>query len=100
MAWWTGWQRNSCLLGGDQVSFGDALRLRTTIGPVEQLDRVHHRQLCSRSDLGDAADIACGNDLRAGGLDVFHLSVAQLLRNLRLQYVVGAGRAAAQMSLA
>ena len=49
-------------------------------------------------DLRDAADIAGGDHVGLEPFDIGDLAVAQPLRQLRLQNVVGAGRAAAQMA--
>jgi hypothetical protein len=55
--------------------------------------------LRAEPDLGDAADVAGGDGLGLEGLDVRHLAVAQFRGQFRLQNVVGAGRAAAQVAL-
>ncbi len=58
---------------------GERRGLRTTRRPIEQLDRVHDRDAGAGRDLGYAADIAGGDDLRCHTLDVLHLAVAQLV---------------------
>ena len=57
------------------------------------------RQTGAVGDLGDAADIAGGNDIGAGRLDVRDLAVFQAGGDFGLQQIVGAGRAAADMAL-
>ena len=49
--------------------------------------------------LGDAADIAGGDQVGLGGAQVAQLALAQPRGDLRLQHVVGAGRTAADMRL-
>ena len=49
--------------------------------------------------LRDAADIASGDQVGISRAQVAELAVAQARRDLRLQHVVGAGRAAADMRL-
>src|SRR3546814_19473117 len=61
-------------------------------------DRVHHRQRGAAGDLGHAADIARGDELRADRFDIRRLAVAEPRRELRLQQVVGSRRAAAEMA--
>src|SRR5690349_11388799 len=74
-------------------------RHRTSCRPIDQLDRMHHRNVRARRDLGDASDIAgcdhIGSDLR----DIRDLAIAQRPRQLRLQDVVRACRAAAEMAV-
>src|SRR5262245_55483050 len=67
--------------------------------PVEQLNGVHHRDLAAALQLGDAADIAGGDEVRPHARDVVELSLAQLAGKLRLQKIVGSCRAAADMPL-
>src|SRR3546814_13072850 len=50
-------------------------------------------------DLRDAAGIAGGDDVRARALDVGDLARLEARGDRRLQQVVGAGRAAAEMAL-
>src|SRR5262249_49935271 len=52
----------------------------------------------ARRDLGDAADIAGGDHIGTDLRDACDLAIAQRRRELRLQQVVGAGRAAAEMA--
>jgi len=56
---------------------------------------VHDRYRRVAGELGDAADIAGGDQIGAGQRDVGQLAVAQRGGQLRLQQIVGAGRAAA-----
>ena len=46
-----------------------------------------------------AADIASGDYFRCGAFYRQHLALAQLRGDVRLQYIIGAGRAAAEMTL-
>src|SRR6185312_7097802 len=73
-------------------------RLGAAGRPVKQLDRVHHRARIG-VELGDAADIAGGDDLGAGCGDIAELARAQPVGEFMLKHVVGAGRAAAEMAL-
>ena len=74
------------------------LRARTACGPIEQLDRMHHWHRAAALKLSDAADIAGGHEVRLHARDVLELPVAQLAGDLRLEEIVGAGRAAADMT--
>jgi len=56
----------------------DGSRLRPTIGPVEQLDRVQDGDLRARRDLRDAADIAGRDEVRLRRLDVLDLAAFSL----------------------
>jgi len=58
---------------------------------------VHDRHGRVAGELGDAADIAGGDQIGAGQRDIRQLAVAQRGGELGLQQIVGAGRAAAQM---
>ena len=58
---------------------------------------MHDRYRRVAGELGDAADIAGGDQIGAGQRDVGQLAVVQRGGQLRLQQIVGAGRAAAQM---
>ena len=49
-------------------------------------------------ELGDAADVARGNQIGTDTFDMPDLARAQPIRDVRLQNVVSAGRAAAQMA--
>src|SRR5688572_10106745 len=42
----------------------------TAVGPVEQLDRMHHRYVETAGQLRDAADVAGGDDVGLHALDV------------------------------
>ncbi len=59
---------------------------------------MHDRQRCLAGQLRDAADIAGGDEVGAGQRDIGELAVAQCRGELRLQQIVGAGGAAAQMA--
>ena len=77
---------------------------RPAVGPVEQVDRVGDLDRAAAlldlaGDLEDAADVAGGDDLGAGGRDVVHLAAAEPLRHLGLGEVVGPRRAAADLAL-
>src|SRR6185437_4644821 len=78
---------------------GEIARSRSTTGPVEQLDRMHDRDVSPRGDLRETAEIAGGDHVRRDAADGGHLALAQLQRKLRLQQVVATRRAAAQMAL-
>src|SRR5438309_1263456 len=76
----------------------------TTLGLVEQLDDVLHRQ--PQSALGDAgaelqhaADVGSGEDVGLDGGDVVHFGVEDLHRELVLRDVVDAGGAAAVVAV-
>src|SRR4029077_14005581 len=71
---------------------------RTTRHPIQQLDRVHHRNSAA-AKLGDAADIAGRDQVGIGGTQVAQLALTQSRGDLRLEHVVGARRTAADMSL-
>jgi hypothetical protein len=75
------------------------LRFGAAVGPVEEFDRVEDRQAGGGADLGEAADIAGGDEVGAGGLDVGDLAVAEADGDFRLEHVVGAGGAAAEVAL-
>ncbi len=55
------------------------------------------RHVRAGSDLRDAADISCRDDICPRGLDVLHLARLELAGNFRLQDVVGSGRTTAQV---
>src|SRR6266852_8253009 len=66
--------------------------------PVEQLDRMDDGQLRRCAELGHAADIAGGDDVRPHALDVSDFTIAQACRQRGLQDVVGPRRATAEMA--
>src|SRR5262249_43440916 len=74
-------------------------RDRAAVGPVEQLHGVDDGDVHARPELSDAADVAGGNHVGTHRPDAGGLAVAHLARDLGLQNVVGAGRAAAQVPL-
>ena len=59
---------------------------------------MHDRQPRVARELGDAADVAGGDEIGTGQRDVGQLALAQRRRQLRLQEVIGPGRAAAQVA--
>ena len=67
-------------------------------GPIQQFDRMNDRDSSSGADLGHAADIAGGDHLGLGALDVVDLAVEQAPGDLRLDQIVDTGGAAAQMA--
>src|SRR5271169_727195 len=67
-------------------------------GPIDQLDRMDGWKLRARCDLRDAADIACGDHVRAQSLDSTDFALAQPPCEFGLEDIVGAGGAAAQMT--
>src|SRR5205814_1961184 len=67
---------------------------------VHHLDPVAHRQPGAALQVLDAADVGRHDGLRLQGRELGELAVAQRMRKLRLQYRVGAGRAAAQVAVA
>src|SRR5688572_15349067 len=69
------------------------------VDPVEQLDDVQDRLVDDGADLHQASDIAGGDDVGAGRLDVLGLPRLKAPGDFRLQHVVGAGGAAADVSL-
>src|SRR5471032_1159530 len=68
-------------------------------GAVDQLYPVFHRRVRARLQMDYAADVGRDDGLRAGRLQMGQLAVAQLQRQLLLQDRIGAGRAAAQMTV-
>jgi hypothetical protein len=58
---------------------------------------VDQRHIAAGHQLGDAADVPGGDNIRAGFCDVGELAVAQPAGDFRLQQIVGAGRTAADM---
>ncbi len=75
-----------------------SLRQGAAGGPVEQLYRVQDRDPAPARDLGHATDVAGGNGVGRRAFDVRHLAVAQPAGVLRLQQVVGPGRASAKVA--
>jgi len=73
-------------------------RTRSPGGPIDQFDRVDGRDVRARSDLCDAAKIACCNHIRSQSLDSPDFALAQPSCDVGLQNIVGAGRASAQMT--
>src|SRR5260221_469185 len=74
-------------------------RFGATRRPVEQLDRMCNRNASAGRDIADAAEIAGSDDIGLQALDVGDLAVAQTPREFGLQNLVGAGPAAADMTL-
>ena len=60
---------------------------------------MHDRRLSETPDLHHAAEIAGGDDVRIDTCDMRGFALAERRRDLRLQQIVGAGRAAAEMPL-
>src|SRR5437667_8022228 len=58
---------------------------------------MHHRHAGADLKLCDAADISGSDDLRLDACDVAELALSERACELRLQHVVGAGGAAAEM---
>src|SRR5712691_6699520 len=75
------------------------VRKRPAGRPIEQLDGMNDRNQDSARNLGDTADASRRHDLRRGFGDVFDLAREEARGDVRLQHVVGAGRAAAKMTL-
>ena len=83
---------------------GRSSRSSAPIGPVEQVDRVGDLDRAAplldlAGDLEDAADVAGGDDVGPGRLDVVHLAAAEPLGHLGLGQVVGPRGAAADLAL-
>ena len=72
-------------------------RLRAASGPVEELDCMHDWEWRKGRELGDAADVACCDQIGLDGSYVGQLAIPQRGSDLRLQNVVGPRRAAAEM---
>src|SRR5271156_673070 len=68
-------------------------------GPIDQLDRMDGWKFGARRDLRDAADIACRYHIRSQSLDSPDFAFAQPSCKVGLQNIVGAGRAAAQVTV-
>ena len=83
--------------GARREQWLERLRQRPAGRPVEQRCGMHDGNPGAGGDLGDAADVAGGDQIGAHALDVRDLAVAQPGRDHGLQQVVGAGRAAAEM---
>jgi hypothetical protein len=60
---------------------------------------MNNRQLGARSDLRDAANISCRDHISSQSLDSPDFAIAQPPCDIRLQNIVGTGRAAAQMAI-
>jgi len=58
---------------------------------------MHDRQRRIARELGDAADIAGGDEVGPGQRDIGELALTQRRGQFRLQQIVGPGRPAAQM---
>ncbi len=67
------------------------------MGEVEKLDPMEHWDRRAARDLGDAADVAGGDEIGRDLHDIRDLAVAQPQSDLRLQNIIGARRTAAQM---
>src|ERR1700726_3799715 len=76
-----------------------SVRISTEGGRVDQFDRVYDRNCGRRGDLRDAADIAGGDHIRLDARDIRDLAIAQGLRDVGLEDVVGSRRPAAEMRL-
>src|SRR6202034_1280705 len=72
---------------------------RAPRGPINQLDRMHGWKVRAGADLCDAADVTCCNHIRSQFLDSPDFAFAQPSCVVWLRNVVGARRAAAQMTL-
>jgi hypothetical protein len=72
---------------------------RTACRPIEKLNRVHYGNGRTAGDLHHASNVARGNHVRPYRRNVGNLSVAQFVRNVRLENVVGPRRTATQMAL-
>jgi hypothetical protein len=60
---------------------------------------VDNRYGAIASELADTADIARRDEIRPNGRDIYQLAIAERRCDIWLQYVVGSGRAAADMPL-
>ena len=60
---------------------------------------MHYGHIATRSELRNAADISCRDEVGSGPGDIGELAVAQRRGNLGLQQVIGSGRTAAEMPL-
>jgi len=60
---------------------------------------VHYGHLATRSELRNAADISCRDEVRLGPGDVGEFAVAQRCGDLGLQQVIGSRGTAAEMPL-
>ncbi len=69
------------------------------IGPVQQLDGVHDGDVEVGREVRDATDVAGRDHVGAGGAEMLELALLELACDLRLQNIVGAGRAAADVAL-
>lgn len=65
----------------------------------QKLGGVKHGEVQVGLDLGEAADVPRGHEVRPRGLEVFRLPPSQGLGDLRLEEVVGPGGAAAELPL-
>ena len=88
--------RSIFLLPDRDADFGRFAK-SVELSDVEKFDRVEHRDRSPARDLCYAADIAGRNEIGRCLQDVRDLAIAQPQGNLRLQNIIGAGRAAAQM---
>ena len=84
------WRRSGQAAPAASQAARQRRRRRTARRPVEQLDRVHHRHARAAGDLGQAADVAGGDHIGLGRLEIGDLALAQAPGQLRLQEVVGA----------
>src|SRR4051794_10114090 len=82
-----------------EAGLAERLRHRSARRPVEELDGVDDWDGGAARDLRHAADVAGGDEVRLDALDVRDLPGPELSGDLRLEEVVGAGRAAADMAL-
>src|SRR5579875_2163973 len=90
---WAGWaraephsSRNRMVRRIVSVPRRQTRRLRAAGHPVQQLYRVHYRQSAS-GKLGDAADIAGGDQVGTRIAQMVQLPAAQPVGDLRLQHV-------------
>ena len=74
-------------------------RTWSTGSPIDQLDRMDRRQLRARGDLSYAANVSCCDHIRSQSLDSPDFALAQPPCDIRLQNIVGSGRATAQMTV-
>ena len=58
---------------------------------------MHYGHVATRSELRNAADISCRDEVWSGPGDIGELAVAQRRGDLGLQQIIGSGRTAAEM---
>src|SRR5262249_19128316 len=79
------------------LKVAEALGWRSAGRPVEQLDGMDEGRL-GFPELNHAAEIAGRDHIRVDLGDIGELALAQLVRELGLEQIVGTGRAAAEMA--